>query len=151
VLQSDAKHTLSDIWVTCGVIISLVLVRMGVAIADPVVGLFVAVAIVWAAIEVFKGVTGTFSDAARLTPAEVRAIVLAHEGVRGCHNVRTRGTEAVVHMDLSILVDPDMTVEAGHGIAVGLERRLCEAFPELADVVVHAEPDDEDQRARSMT
>jgi len=33
VLQSDAKHTLSDIWVTLGVIVSLVLVKMGVPIA----------------------------------------------------------------------------------------------------------------------
>ena len=76
VLQSDAKHTLSDIWVTLGVILSLVLVRIGVPIADPVVGLFVAIAIVFAAIEVFKGVNTTFSDKARLNPYEVRVKVV---------------------------------------------------------------------------
>lgn len=148
VLQSDAKHTLSDIWVTLGVIVSLVLVKMGVAIADPIVGLFVAFAIVWAAIEVFKTVNTTFSDEARLDPYVVRDEVMAYEGVRGCHNIRTRGTGAMVHMDLSILVDPALTVEAAHVIAHGLEHWLCEHHPEVTDVVVHVEPDDEDQRAK---
>ncbi len=148
VLQSDAKHTLSDIWVTLGVILSLVLVKMGVPIADPIVGLFVAFAIVWAAIEVFKTVNTTFSDEARLDPYEVRTKVMTYEGVRGCHNIRTRGTGAMVHMDLSILVDPLLTVEAAHVIAHGLEAWLCGQYPSLKDVVVHVEPDDELQRAR---
>jgi cation diffusion facilitator family transporter len=148
VLQSDAKHTLSDIWVTVGVIISLVLVRMGVPIADPIVGLFVAFAVVWASVEVFKGVNTTFSDATRLDPYEVRDKVLTFSGVRGCHNIRTRGTGAFVHMDMSILVDPTITVEAGHEIAHGLEVWLCDQYSGLMDVVVHVEPDNADQRAK---
>ncbi len=44
---------------------------MGMPIADPIVGLFVALAVVWAAIEVFKGVNTTFSDQARLDPNDV--------------------------------------------------------------------------------
>jgi cation diffusion facilitator family transporter len=148
VLQSDAKHTLSDIWVTMGVIVSLVLVKFGVTIADPIVGLFVAFAIVYAAFEVFKGVNTTFSDQARLDPHEVRDKVMTYEGVKGCHNIRTRGTGAMVHMDMSILVDPLLTVEAAHEISHGLEVWLCKQYPELKDVVVHVEPDDEIQRAR---
>jgi cation diffusion facilitator family transporter len=148
VLQSDAKHTLSDIWVTLGVIISLILVKMGVVIADPIVGLFVAFAVVWAAIEVFKGVNTTFSDQARLDPYDVREKLMTFEGVKGCHNIRTRGTGAFVHMDMSILVDPLITVEAGHAIAHGVEVWLCEQYTGLIDVVVHVEPDNEDQRAK---
>ncbi len=147
VLLSDAKHTLSDIWVTLGVLVSLVLVREGVALADPIVGLFVAFAIVWAAVEVFRGVTVTFSDAARLDPHEVSSKVLEFPGVRGSHNIRTRGTGAVVHMDMSILVDPELSVAEAHVIAQGLERFLCGQFPGLKDVVVHVEPDNDDQRA----
>lgn len=148
VLQSDARHTLSDIWVTLGVILSLVLVRAGVPIADPVVGLFVAVAIVFAAIEVFKGVNTTFSDKARLNPHEVYEKVLGFSGVNGAHNIRTRGTGAFVHMDMSILVDPTISVEEGHRIALELERWLCSEYQGLKDVVVHVEPDVEEQRAK---
>ncbi len=149
VLQADAKHTLSDVWVTVGVLVSLVLVKSGVPIADPIVGLFVAFAIVWAAIEVFKGAHTTFSDQQRLEPHDVMKKVTAFEGVRGCHNIRSRGTGAIVHMDLSILVDPAITVEKGHAIARDLEAWLCGHYDGLADVVIHVEPDDEDQQSRS--
>ena len=149
VLQADAKHTLSDIWVTLGVLVSLILVKFGVAIADPIVGLFVAIAIVWAAIEVFKGAHTTFSDQQRLDPYDVMKKVIAFDGVHGCHNIRSRGTGAIIHMDMSILVDPVITVEAGHNIARDLEHWLCEHYDGLVDVVIHVEPDDEDQRSRS--
>lgn len=149
VLQADARHTLSDVWVTLGVLVSLILVKAGVPIADPIVGLFVAFAIVWAAIEVFKGAHTTFSDHQRLDPNDVMKKVVAFEGVKGCHNIRSRGTGAIIHMDLSILVDPAMTVEKGHAIARDLERWLCGQYEGLADVVIHVEPDDEDQRSRS--
>jgi len=149
VLQADAKHTLSDVWVTLGVLGSLILVRAGVPIADPIVGLFVAVAIVWAAIEVFKGAHTTFSDQQRLKPNAVMKTVMAFSGVKGCHNIRSRGTGAMIHMDMSILVDPLITVENGHAIARDLERWLCTQYEGLADVVIHVEPDNEDQRSRS--
>lgn len=149
VLQADARHTLSDVWVTAGVLVSLILVKYGVPIADPIVGLFVAIAIVWAAFEVFKGAHTTFSDQQRLEPHDVMKHVLAFAGVRGCHNIRSRGTGAIIHMDLSILVDPLMTVEKGHAIARDLETWLCDHYAGLTDVVIHVEPDDEDQRSRS--
>lgn len=149
VLQADAKHTLSDVWVTLGVLVSLVLVKFGVPVADPIVGLFVAFAIVWAAVEVFKGAHTTFSDQQRLDPEDVMKKVLAFEGVKGCHNIRSRGTGAIIHMDLSILVDPAMTVEKGHAIARDLEASLCGQYEGLVDVVIHVEPDNDDQRSRS--
>jgi len=71
--------------------------------------------------------------------------------VKGCHNIRSRGTGAIIHMDLSILVDPAMTVEKGHAIARDLERWLCGQYDGLADVVIHVEPNDEDQRSRSTS
>lgn len=149
VLQADAKHTLSDVWVTLGVLVSLVLVKSGVEVADSIVGLFVAVAIVWAAIEVFKGAHTTFSDQQRIDRYDVMRKVMAFEGVLGCHNIRSRGTGATIHMDMSILVDPVITVERGHAIARDLERWLCGQYEGLADVVIHVEPDNEDQRSRS--
>jgi cation diffusion facilitator family transporter len=133
-LQSDARHTLSDIWVTLGVIASLVLVKLGL----PVV----------AAFEVLKGVDVTFSDHARLDARDVHAKVVSFPGVKGCHNIRTRGTGAIIHMDMSILVDPAISVAEGHAIANGLETWLCSEYAGLKDVVVHVEPDTEEQRAR---
>jgi cation diffusion facilitator family transporter len=150
VLQADAKHTLSDVWVTLGVLGSLILVKLGVPIADPIVGLFVAIAIVWAAIEVFRGAHATFSDQQRLEPGDVIEKVMTFDGVKGCHHIRSRGTGAIIHMDMSILVDPLISVEKGHAIARDLEHWLCGQYEGLTDVVIHVEPDNEDQRSRSV-
>lgn len=151
VLIADSSHTFSDIWVTVGVIGSLVLVKFfGMVLADPIVSLIVAGVIVKVAWDVFATVNETFSDAARLNPRDVHLRVLAYPGVLGAHHIRTRGTEAVFHMDLSIMVDPNLSVEDGHDIAKHLEEFLCEQYPGLADVVVHVEPDDEEQRAKPL-
>jgi divalent metal cation (Fe/Co/Zn/Cd) transporter len=75
--------------------------------------------------------------------------VIAFDGVKGCHNIRSRGTGAIIHMDMSILVDPVISVEKGHAIARDLEVWLCRQYEGLADVVIHVEPDNEDQRSRS--
>ena len=49
---------------------------------------------------------------------------------------------------MSVLVDPAISVEAGHSIAQGLEAWLCTQFTGLKDVVVHVEPDTVEQRAK---
>lgn len=145
VLISDAKHTLSDIWVTSGVIVALILVKLGFSIADSVVGIIVSLAIFYAAYEVFKNVNTTFSDEARLDPNDVISNVNSFEGVSNCHSVRTRGTGAYIYMDLSIHVDPNITIQQGHDIATKLEVWLLDHYDRLEDVVIHLEPDgDED-------
>ena len=57
-----------------------------------------------------------------------------------CHEIRTRGPETRVLVDLHLLVAPDTTVERGHGIAHEVETALRARFPQVADVVVHVEP-----------
>ena len=141
VLTSDAKHTLSDIWVTIGVIVALILVKLGIHIADSIVSIFVAIAIFYAAYEIFKGVNTTFSDEARLDPNEVIDKVNAFDGISYCHSVRTRGTGAFIYMDLSIHVNPQITIQEGHDIATSLEKWLLQHYDRLEDVVIHVEPD----------
>lgn len=142
ILVADASHTGSDIFVSLGVIGGLAAVRLGFPIADPIIGLVVAGFIVVAAVRVFKSANETLSDQARIVPADIRAAVLAVPGVLGCHNVRTRGSLAEVYVDLHIQVDPGLSVAEGHAIAEDVERRLCERFDQIADVIAHLEPQD---------
>jgi cation diffusion facilitator family transporter len=140
ILTADARHTLSDVLVSSGVIVSLILVKVGFAKADGVLALLVAVAIAYTAFSILRGVGRTLSDAARLPVDAVTAVALGIEGVAECHEVRTRGPETRVSVDLHLLVAPDTTVERGHGIAHDVETALRARFPEVADVVVHVEP-----------
>jgi cation diffusion facilitator family transporter len=140
VLKADSRHTLSDVLVSSGVIVSLILVRVGFGKADGIVALLVAVAIAYTAFTIIRGVGRTLGDAARLSAAEVVAAAAGIDGVIDCHSVRTRGSESQVHVDLHLLVAPDASIEQGHEIAHAVETELRTRFSQVADVVVHMEP-----------
>lgn len=140
VLLADASHTMSDVLVSVGVIVSLILVRAGVEQADGIVALLVALAILRTAWSVIRGVMLTLSDAARLPAGELAAEACAVPGVLDCHKVRTRGPEQHVYVDLHLLVGPQITVARAHMIAHDVEDRLREKYRQVADVVVHVEP-----------
>jgi cation diffusion facilitator family transporter len=139
-LLADASDTTSDIFVSLGVIGSLIAVRLGVAVADPIIALVVALVIVRTAIVVLARAEATFSDRARLDVGEVCAVVTSVEGVEGCHSVRTRGSMSEVFVDLHAEVDPTATVEEGHRISSEIVDRIRDAFPEVVDVLVHLCP-----------
>lgn len=149
ILVADASHTGSDVLVSVGVIISLVLVRLGFPKADPIVALLVTVAIVYTAWGVFKHASATLSDSARIPVANIGAVAMAVPGVLGCHSIRTRGSEAEVLVDLHVQVDPNVSVARGHDIAEHVERALAEHYSEVVDVIAHLEPLDDYQQAKT--
>jgi cation diffusion facilitator family transporter len=140
VLVADASHTLSDVMVSTGVIVSLVLVKVGFEAADGVVALLVAVVIFHTAWGIFRGVLHTLGDAARLPADEVAAVAGAVPGVMEAHGVRTRGPESQIAVDLHVQVDPETTVARGHAIAHEVEDALRKRYGQVSDVVVHLEP-----------
>lgn len=145
VLGADSKHTLSDALVTISVIVGLVFVNLGYPIADPIATLIVTVAILCTAFDVLRDVNRVFSDEARIEPALVIAVAAKVDGVVQCHNVRTRGLENEVYMDMHVLVDPNLTIEQAHGIGNEVEQTVRAAFDEVCEVVVHLEPATKDE------
>lgn len=149
-LIADASHTGSDVLVSSGVIVGLVLVKFfNMPLADPIIALMVAGAIVYTAWGVFRQASETLSDGVRLPIEEVCAVAYSVEGVLGCHSIRTRGTESHVYVDLHVQVDPALSVSNGHALAEQVEREVAEHFEQVADVIVHLEPFDDYQRAKS--
>jgi cation diffusion facilitator family transporter len=140
VLKADASHTASDVLVTVSVIAGLVAVRLGYPIADPLLGLVVSAFIVVTGVRVLASAGETLADAAQIDPADVCAFVLELDGVRGCHDVRTRGSESGVYVDLHVQVDPAITVAQGHAIVEQVEEAIGNGFDEVVDVIAHLEP-----------
>lgn len=145
VLAADANHTLSDALVSIGVIVGLAAVALGFPMADPIMALVVTIAILFTVYDVFKHALATLSDRARIPEEEVREAVCRVEGVRGAHQVRTRGTEGEVYVDLHVLVASNMTVGEAHHLADEVEHAVEKSFPNVIETLVHIEPDDEHQ------
>ncbi len=150
VLAADAKHTRSDAYVSISVICSLIFVQLGIGAADAVVSLLVALAVLASAISIFRQASRTLGDASRLKSAEVVRLVETVEGVRSVHEVRSRGSEGAVYMDLHILLDPKMPLIDAHERATEVEDVIKQVYPEVADVVVHMEPDVAEERRDAL-
>ncbi|MRS11621.1 MAG: cation transporter [Actinobacteria bacterium] len=149
ILKADASHTGSDILVSLGVIGGLVAVKLGFPIADPVLGLVIAGFIILTGLRVLAGAGESLADTARLEPARVGEVALGVEGVLGCHDVRTRGTESDVCVDLHVQVDPGTSLANAHAIAEGVEKAIADAFAEVTDVIAHLEPLDPYQQRKT--
>lgn len=142
ILLADARHTLSDVFVTISVIGGLVVVRLGYAWADPLLALVVAVVIAWGAWMIVRDAALSLTDGAAVAAPDVESAARSVQGVEGVHNVRTRGGDGMVWVDLHIQVDPDLRVDRAHEIASNVAERVEHEIGETADVTVHVEPAD---------
>jgi cation diffusion facilitator family transporter len=148
ILHSDAAHTATDVLVSLIVLASFVAARWNVAWADGGAAAVVIVFILRAAIQILRVTLATLADERRIPPAEIEAEAVAEPNVREAHNVRSRGPEDDIHIDLHVLVDPLIPIAEAHAIGHRVEQRLRRRWPDVSDVVVHVEPANEEERAR---
>jgi cation diffusion facilitator family transporter len=142
ILVSDSLHTRSDIFVSVGVLASLVGIYFFhlPAWIDPVVSLVVAGFILWAAFGILRSASDILVDKAAVDTEKVRAVVLEFDSVKGIHEIRSRGAGDSLFLDMHILTDPDMTVQESHELIHHIEKHIQEAFGRNASVIVHLEP-----------
>ncbi|OGW25309.1 MAG: hypothetical protein A2X59_04655 [Nitrospirae bacterium GWC2_42_7] len=140
-LVADAMHTQSDILTTTAVIIGLIFVKLGYPVADSLAGLVIVVFIAKIGYEILRKSTDVLMDKISIDTTLIEVLVNKVDNVRGCHDVRTRGSESATYVDLHISVDPAMPIEKAHEIADRVEDTICKEFPSVVDVVVHIEPE----------
>ena len=63
------------------------------------------------------------------------------------HNIRSRGSEDDIYIDMHILVNPNTSVEDSHKLAHDIEVKIKEEINESAQVIVHIEPYYENYRS----
>lgn len=76
----------------------------------------------------------------------IRKHILAVDGVRAVHTLRTRRMGGGVLVDVHVLVDPYLSVSEGHYISQVVHDRLKAVMPEVQDVLVHVDPEDDENR-----
>jgi len=145
-LTADAAHTGSDVLASVLVLISFALAPLKSPWVDLAAALVIVGLILRGGWEILRRTISTLSDERRVDPAEVQQVALEEPGVREAHNVRSRGSEDDIHLDLHVLVDPTLRIKAAHEIGHRVEQRLRVRWPDLTDIVVHIEPAIESER-----
>jgi cation diffusion facilitator family transporter len=138
-LAADARHTAADVLVTAGVLVGMVLVRLGLGAADAILAMLVAGVIAHSGYEILRRTVPVLVDERALDPDRIRDVAAGTPGVLQASHIRSRGRRGEAFAELTIHVDPRETVVSAHEIADAVETRLEEEVG-FTKVVVHTEP-----------
>lgn len=139
-LLADAAHTRSDVLTSCAVIASLFAVWLGFPALDAIGALVVAVFIARTGYAIGLETSGILADRVVLDEEAIRQIVMSVPAVKGCHQIRTRGSLDHTFLDLHVWFDADTTLYEAHRLSHVVKDRLMERFPQIADAIIHIEP-----------
>ncbi|MDP2940957.1 MAG: cation diffusion facilitator family transporter [Candidatus Omnitrophota bacterium] len=140
ILVSDALHTKADIFTSISVIITLIVIKLGYPIIDPIATMVIALFIAHAGYSIIKQSSAVLCDTAIMDDKKISRIVLGVKGVRACHKIRSRGRPDDIHIDLHVQVNADMHVDTAHAVSYAIEEAIKDKIPSVTDVVVHIEP-----------
>jgi len=140
-LLADSKHTLSDLWSTVAVLISLVAIGLKFKFVDILASLIIVLIILRAGFEVIMSHLGPLVDSAMVRPEDVEKEVISVPGVVSCHKIRSRGMEDNIFIDLHVQVNRHLTIEQAHDISFAVENRLKQWDMRIYEVLVHLEDD----------
>ncbi len=142
-IGADHVHYQSDLLLNLAVIAALVLDRVaGVAGADPLFGLGIALWLAWGAWRASSDAIDHLMD--REWPDEKRErfleVVAKHPELRGVHDLRTRTSGMHDFVQFHASVDGTMTVAEAHRVMDEIEEQLEQEFPG-AEVLIHPDPE----------
>lgn len=141
-LLADAEHTRSDVFATLGVLSALFLIWAGVPWADPLAAAAIGAVIVLAGWRILTTGVNIIADRRVIDPRSIEKIAQGFEGVRHCKRVRTRGFEDAAFLDLTIRLNPELSLREAHKLCDQIEDALSQKYPQLVDIVIHEEPDE---------
>lgn len=143
-LVADAKHLMTDVISTFGVIAGLVLVYLtGIAALDSVLAALVAINILWSGWGVIRDSVGGLMDVAvpQETQKTIREVIAQNaDGAIEAHDIRTRQAGKLIFIDFHLVVPGAMTVEAAHAICDCIEAKLRETVKDV-QITIHVEPE----------
>lgn len=141
-VEGDRAHYFSDLGANVAVMIGIAgATMMGWLWLDAAAALAVAAWLGWTAWGVARGAAAQLMDQ-ELDDADreqIRDIVLSDPRILDMHELRTRASGPLVHIQFHMALDPDLKLQDAHRILVKCERRLLDAFP-AADILIHADP-----------
>jgi cation diffusion facilitator family transporter len=142
-LEADARHLMTDVWTSAGVIVGVGLGALtGWLVLDPIVALLVAANIVFTGQRLVRRSFHGLLDSA-LPAAEGEAVnrVVAKYRAQGVefHAIRSRQAGARRFVSMHVLVPGAWTVQRGHQLLEDVEAELRAAVPNCS-VLTHLEP-----------
>lgn len=146
ILIADARHTMSDVWITITVLAGLVGVWQAGELSFPqlqwldvVLAFPVAFLVFRSGWEVIKDNLPWLIDEMAIAPEAIHRVVMQVPGVLNCHDIASRGLLGrQVFVEMHLIVDAN-DVATAHRITEAVEAALEQQFSPVR-VLIHVEP-----------
>jgi cation diffusion facilitator family transporter len=145
-IEADAKHLLTDVWTTLGVLAALVIIKFtGWMIIDPLIAFAVGGNIIFSGVSLLRRSFRGLMDF-RLPADEIAAIeevLRRYVGEKHVyHNLRTRKSGSHRFIEFHLLVPGEMNIRAAHELCEQIENEIRQRLRNTT-VTIHTEPADE--------
>jgi cation diffusion facilitator family transporter len=146
-LKADAWHHRSDaitsITAFIGISIALIMGK-GYEAADDWAALFASAFILYNCYLIFRPALGEIMDEHHYDDLidQIRTLSIKVPGVVATEKCQVRKVGMRYFIDLHIIVDGNISVREGHDIAHALKDKLMHEMPELANILIHVEPEE---------
>jgi cation diffusion facilitator family transporter len=145
-LKADAWHHRSDAITSATAFVGIslaLLLGKGYEAADDWAALVASVIILYNSYRIFRPALGEIMDEQIFGELvqNIKTLSLETQGIIDTEKCHVRKTGMSYFVDLHIIVKADLTVKEGHDIAHRLKDNLRKQLPELADILIHVEPD----------
>ena len=148
-LHANAWHYRTDVFSSTVVAVGIAGSILGIRDLDAIAAIGVAILIVrmganlaWQAL---RELVDTGLEAEKLE--RIRRVIMSIDGVRTLHLLRTRRAGGLAFADVHILVDEGVSVSEGHQISEMVRIALMRQVENMADVLVHIDPEDDERAA----
>ena len=143
-LAANAWHHRTDAISSIPVLIAVggALIFPSWSFLDRVGAVIVSIFILHAALKIIWPAVSELIDAGAPEEIQKKIMEIARNtmGVREVHAIRSRYISSSIQIDLHIVVDGSISVQAGHTIADTVENNIIDGIPEVLEVVVHVDP-----------
>lgn len=142
-LDANAWHHRSDAFSSIAVLVGAGAYALGYPYGDHLAAIGVGLMIILVAAQILGDCINEFSERAvdEATLSQIRLVIQSDDRIRHWHRLRTRRVGREIFIDLHILVDPALSIEAAHRISDQLEQQLQDSIRRPLNVLVHLEPD----------
>ncbi|MFA5241952.1 MAG: cation diffusion facilitator family transporter [Sulfuricella sp.] len=144
-LEADARHLLTDVWTSAGVLGGLVVVMIAPPawqVLDPIMAVVVGANIVMTGVKLLRRSLDGLMDAAlpeqetRFIEASIRAMLPSGASF---HDLRSRKAGPRRFIELHLLVPGEISVRASHDLCDRIEEEIARELAQ-ASVIIHVEP-----------
>jgi cation diffusion facilitator family transporter len=142
-LEGDAKHLLSDVVSSMGVVIGLFIGQwLGIPVIDPVMALIVAVMVLKMGLDlVRKSGSGLMDESCGESEYDIMRIMDRHnQNFVNYHNLKTRKSGEMVFAELHLCLDGNLSVQMAHDFTDHLEEDIKKELPNVS-LTIHIEPE----------